>query len=402
MNDHPHSTSSPRWIRQSNSIAALRTLFDFERLSRAELARHLGLNRSSSGSIVSELVAGALVREVPSTDKPRADQTRAGRPGILLELEPEAAVFLGAEIGVEHITTLQINLTAELVACRIEPFDGQSVPPDKAVEAAIHQAFDGLSPDIAERIEGFGLVAPAQINAGGTAVVAPLLGWENVDLRKLAQRSLPIDVPVMVENDANAFAFGEGFRDQKTKSGVTLCLVIETGVGGGIVIDGKLFRGGNGLAGEVGHWNIRDGVELEEVLGLGHLLEQHRAATKRDDVKLDDFLAHVSDREPKAVEIAETWARDLASAIVTVCRIIDPDRLVLGGSVAALYPLVSARVAHHVRMAQADTFPMPEISVHESAETGAAYGAACILHRRFMSLENQQFIDVSAEHASAE
>ncbi len=104
MNSVAVSTSSPRGIRQNNAVAALQALFAHRRLSRAELARHLGLNRSSSGHIVSELFANGLVREVEEEDLAEKGRARAGRPGILLELEPEAAVFLGIEIGVEHIT----------------------------------------------------------------------------------------------------------------------------------------------------------------------------------------------------------------------------------------------------------------------------------------------------------
>ena len=86
--------------------------------------------------------------------------------------------------------------------------------------------------------------------------------------------------------------------------------------------------------------------------------------------------------------IAEDWARHLAFALVQACRLVDPDRIVLGGSVAGLYPMVSARVAFHMETLQADSFPLPEIVLHEAAETGAAYGAACMLHQRFLSLEN--------------
>ena len=97
------------------------------------------------------------------------------------------------------------------------------------------------------------------------------------------------------------------------------------------------------------------------------------------------------DRAPAAVAIAEEWSRHLAFALVQACRLIDPDRIVLGGSVAGLYPMVAARVALHMGALQAETFPRPEIAVHAFAETGAAYGAACMLHQRFLSLENELF-----------
>jgi len=387
MNDLVISPNSSKRIRQGNSISALKALFSRGQLSRAELARLLGLNRSSSGSIISELVKSELVREVSEEEQKRHGNSRSGRPGILLELVPKAAGFLGAEIGVEHISTLKIDLRANIACFRIEPFDGRATSVEDAVAQAVAQAFEDTSESDVQHIEGFGLSAPAQMDRNGNVRIAPLLGWRNVDLASLARKELPIDVPVMIENEANSFAFGESYRSPENREGVTLFLVLESGVGGGIVIDGRLFRGAHGLAGEIGHVHLREGRELEQLLGLGNLLERHRAVTKRDNTSLDDFLRDVRDREPKAVEIAEDWAKDLAVAVVAVSRLIDPDRIVLGGSVAAMYPMVAGRVAHYIRGLQPSTFPTPDIEVHEAAETGAAFGAACMLHRRFLSLD---------------
>ena len=159
-------------------------------------------------------------------------------------------------------------------------FDGRSAPVTEAVDRAIALAFDGLSAEELERCEGFRLSAPAQMDRHGRVRIAPLLGWQNVDLAALS-RSLPVEMPSIVENDANAFAFGEAYTNRDRRRGVTLFLVIESGVGGGIVIDGQLFRGGQGLAGEVGHIHMPDahGAELEETVGLGRLLERYGAAT---------------------------------------------------------------------------------------------------------------------------
>lgn len=382
------SSSLPRFIRQTNMAAALQALFYHGRLSRADLARRLGLNRSSSGNIIAELLETSLVREVPASlgadDVPRA----AGRPGIALELKSEAACFIGVEIGVEHMTTLRMDLSGQVSDCRIEPFDGRSVPAKLAVKKAVAQAFAGLSDDTIELVEGFGLAVPAQIVETGIVQVAPLLGWTSVNLQGLVRKALHADIPVVVENEANAFAFGESYRDPESKSGVTLFLVLESGVGGGIILDGKLFRGGHGVAGEIGHVQLRDGTELEEVLGRVHVERQYRAASGQDDATIDSFLDALRSGKPEALEIAGDWAKTLAQAIVVACRLIDPNRVVLGGRLSAIYPMVASRVLRHIHELQAATFPVPDIVVHQAAESGAAFGAACMLHRRFLALES--------------
>lgn len=387
MSEPEPSGSLPRFIRQTNMVAALQALFDHGNLSRADLARQLGLNRSSSGNIIAELLATELVQEVTVQGSDSAPRS-AGRPGIALELKPDAAWFIGAEIGVEHITTLRMNLRGDVADCRIEPFDGRSVPAGLAVERAIAQALGGMSQDTLDLVEGFGIAVPAQIDEAGFVQVAPLLGWMSEDLNQLVRKALASELPVVVENEANAFAFGESYRDRAGKAGVTLFLVLESGVGGGIIIDGKLFRGGHGLAGEIGHVHVRDGTELEEVLGRAHLERRYRKAAGRADASVDEFLSAVQRGEPDAVVIAEDWASSLAQAIVAACRLLDPNRVVLGGRLAALYPFVAAQVARQIDELQAATFPIPEIVVHEAAESGAAFGAACMLHRRFLSLEN--------------
>lgn len=385
-------SSSPRRIRQNNSVAALRTLYTYGRQSRSELARRLGLNRSSAGHIINELAASGLVQDLPLSDLSRDGPARTGRPGILLDLVPEAANFMGVEIGVEHISIVRIDLSAGVKSSKLVEFDGRGSDPDTAVKTAIDMAFGECDEDDLQSCRGIGVSAPAQMDLAGHIKIAPILGWRDTDLTALVLDHVPIDIPVRVENDANAFAFGETYLRPEQRSGVTLFLLLETGVGGAIVFDGNVFRGAYGLAGEVGHLRIgdTDAIELEKLVGREALLDSHRSATGDQKPSFELFLQNVMDREPEAVLIAEKWARHMAYALVQASRLIDPSRIVIGGSVSALYPMVKARVAKHIRTLQAPEFPEPEIVVDDSGWYGSALGAACMLHERFMSLENEQ------------
>ena len=146
MSDFSSLSSSPRRVRQANVAAALQAIFAGRQLSRADLARQLGLNRSSSGNIISELIGNGLVREV-AEDAPKP--TRAGRPGILLELVPEGACFIGVEIGVEHITALRIGLTADHITRRGDPRQPAYVPGDPAgtLWSRVSEIAKGAEPD---------------------------------------------------------------------------------------------------------------------------------------------------------------------------------------------------------------------------------------------------------------
>jgi predicted NBD/HSP70 family sugar kinase len=353
----------------------------------------MGLNRSSSGNIIAELTAAGFVREAYQENKiKRSGITRAGRPGTLLELVPEAAFFVGAEIGAEHITTVEIDLAANIVRSATEPFAGSSVPAAEAIASAVRQAFRDVPAEQLDRCEGFGLTALAQVDAHGNTGVAPALGWKDINLTVLTKAALPINVPVVAESDANAFAIGATYSQSEARSGVTVFFVIESGVSGGIAIDGKLIRGGRGFAGGVGHLTMRgrDERNLEQAIGLGRTLSLYRKSTNREDAGLSDFLSDVRDRVPAAIAIAEEWAQALAFAVVQVSCLIDPDRIVLGGAMAELYPMVAARVAAHIRELKVEGLRSPEIVLNEDAAHGSAFGAACIMHQRFFSLENER------------
>lgn len=391
MNDTVSIGSSPRRIRQNNIVAALQTIYAHRSLSRADLARKLGMNRSSSGEIVAELTEGGFVQESDESSKQRSEHSRAGRPGIMLELVPDAAFFVGIEIGVEHISAAVVDLSAEVRVCRKMAFETPSSTVEEAVTQGVELIVGAMAKGMIGRCKGLGISTPAHIRPDGFVTLAPIIGWRDVPLKEIGRTAFPAAVPIAVENDANAFAIGDSYRHGV--AGVTLFLLMETGVGGGIMIDGKLFRGGHGLAGEIGHTLVpgSGGQKFEQLIGREVLIRQYREAVGRGDIDLQEFLRDVRDRVPAAVNVAETWSRHLAYALLQACRLIDPDRIVLGGSVASLYPMVAARVAVHMSEGQNIPFPTPEIVVDDDAEFGSAFGAACMLHQRFLSMENEEF-----------
>ncbi|MFB2553535.1 ROK family protein [Ensifer soli] len=388
MSDRAPTGSSPRRIRQANIVAALQSLYLSRGASRAELARALRMNRSSSGEIVAALTGGGYVRETGGRET--GGRLRAGRPGIMLELVPDAALFIGLEIGVEHLAAVVIDMTARILLRRKQAFDTPAATVDDAVANGLAMALEAMEPGMIDRCRGLGIATPAHIRVGGVVAIAPLIGWRDVPLGEIARAAVPRPMPVTVENDANAFAIGDGYRNGG--AGVTLFLLIETGVGGGVLIDGRLFRGGHGLAGEIGHTRVPcgGGRPLEALIGREALVAQYRAATGQDG-DLAALIAEVRDRVPSAVALAETWSRHLAEALLQARHLIDPDRIVLGGVVAGLYPLVAARVAAHMAAGQSVPLPPVDIVVDAEPDFGSAYGAACLLHQRFLSLDNEEF-----------
>lgn len=388
MTESLSTGSSPRRIRLANASAALQHLHSSGRMSRADLARRLGLNRSSSGQIVAEMVQSGLIREVeetPATDRPSRG---AGRPGIMVELVPDAGFFVGIEIGVEHISAVIIDLAGKVRHRAEQAISAIGVSAETSVERAVSLAFAGVDPQILDRCRGIGVSAPVHIRPDGIVNIAPMIGWRELDLAAVVAKLLPIPMPILIENDANALAFGDAYGNQR--AGVTLFIQLETGVGGGIMIDGKLFRGGNGLSGEVGHMVVPEtgGRNLQDLIGREPLVQKYRVGSGKAEAKLHDFIRAVQEREPAAISIAEEWSHHLGYVLAQACRVIDPNRIVLGGAVGALYPMVSARVWSYFTQGWASYFPQPEIVVDDQPEYGSAFGAACLMHQKYVSADS--------------
>ena len=124
---------APQSVRYLNELRALDVLFRDGAMSRADLARTLGLNRSTTGSIISSLLAESLVVE-RRRDKPAEPRAQTGRPGIDVELNPEGALFIGAEIEVEQVTAVVIDLTGRLIRREAAAFPAGRLPPERSAE----------------------------------------------------------------------------------------------------------------------------------------------------------------------------------------------------------------------------------------------------------------------------
>ena len=396
MNDASLTASSPRRIRQRNEIAVLQALYRFGPLTKADLARELRVNRSSSGHIITALESDGLVREQDgSAPLPAAGRGRAGRPGIRIELVPEALCFVGVEIGVEHMAVVEIDLAANLASTTMEPFDGPAVAVEDAIRQAIALAMRTVPEERLRRCEGFGVATPAQMDRRGIVRSAPLLRWQDVNLAELVKAALPLQVPVVAENDANAFAIGATYRHSEFRSGVTLFLVMESGVGGGIVIDGGLFRGGHGLAGEIGHLLVPD-------------KSKNRAA--RTTHRPRNRLGTLSPRGRRQARIEKAFGR-CRGWHACGCRgragLGRHARLRTGAGLSrhrrrpdrawrfTRRPLsaMADRVTQSMRAFQEASFPLPVIAVTDLEGSGPAFGAACILHQRYLSMESQRLSD---------
>lgn len=402
--------ATPQSVRYLNEITALNALFRSGGMSRADLARLLGLNRSTTGNIIAALIADGLAIERP--DEARADgPARSGRPGIRIELLADGAIFLGAEIGVDRLAVAAVDIAAQPMRCDVIRFHTARQTPEAVSDLIVGMIAGVVSslPD-AGRVRGLCLALPALVR-DGRLVNAPMLGWhhhvpiDDLVAERLARQLPGLPIAVEVENDANAFAIAETYRDAAEPSRTVAALLIESGAGGGIVIGGRLFRGATGLAGAFGHLTVAGegtaagrlrGGPLESQIGKEALLARYRASGATATAGLPDFLAALAAGEAAAIRTASEWGRSLAIGLVQITSVLNPDLIVLGGALAPVFRAVSDEVEAAMRLGLPEGFTQPRVALSSLGPEAAAIGGALIVHQHMFS------IDERAIHQSAQ
>lgn len=405
--------ATPQTVRHLNEIRALNALFRHAGMSRADLARALGLNRSTTGNIITSLMTDGLAVERPGSpgDESAAKKgaAKTGRPGIHVQIDPVGATFLGAEIGVDRLTVVAIDMAAQEISRISIPFPTFQQTPEAGIDritALIAETIGHL--DDPARIRGLCIALPALLDADGTVINGLILGWRDVKLKamiaeRLKARFPALDLAVSIENDANAFAIAETYRDTTHRSETVAFLLIENGAGGGIVIGGRLFRGSAGLAGEFGqivlggsgfYTGRHKPGHLESYIGKDAILARYRANGAEPDVDIDHLIQALARGDAIAMKTAQAWGQGLASGLIQLTSVLNPGLIILGGSVAPVFPYVAGEVEQAMQREFLEGFPMPKIEVSSLGVAGPALGAALLMHQRMFS------IDESAIYAS--
>jgi predicted NBD/HSP70 family sugar kinase len=336
------SPARQRSLRDHNLALALQVVAQAAQpVSRAQIAVATGVTRATASALVEELLTAGLVQEValPRTAK-------SGRPATGITLSG-ALGGLGLEINVDHLTVTVVDLTGDVVHEQVVTGDLRGRPAPEVLREA------GLLARRAVRTGGLRLTGAAVAVPGlldGDRLLAPNLGWRNVDVR----RHLRIGLPMTLDNEANFAALAEVTAQRQS----FLHVSADIGIGAGIVIDGRLFRGARGWSGEIGHIPVDPTGPLCRCGARGCL---------------EVFAGHeaLATRGPAAVGTA------LGTALAGVLNVLDIGTVVLGGVYAehapGLVPGISAELRR--RVLWADLKP-PEVLVGRYGTGAAALGAA--------------------------
>ncbi|MDT0450129.1 ROK family transcriptional regulator [Streptomyces hesseae] len=342
----PGSQSS---LHRANLERVVRAVRMAGSLTQAEIARTTGLSAATVSNIVRELKDGGTVEVTPTSS--------GGRRARSVSLSGDAGIVVGVDFGHTHLRVAVGNLAHQVLAEDAEPLDV-----DASAEQGLQRAEylvrtlitkAGINPG---KIVGVGLGVPGPIDAesgvlGSTAI---LPGWAGTNPRDdLAAR---LGVPVHVDNDANLGALGELVWGAGRGATDLAYIKVASGVGAGLVINGKIYRGPGGTAGEIGHITLDESGPvcrcgnrgcLETFTAARYILPLLHSA-HGTDLTVPRVVELAREGDPGCRRVISDVGRYIGSGVANLCNLLNPSRVVLGGDLADSGELVLAPIRESV------------------------------------------------------
>lgn len=314
----------------------LTVLRDGKPRTRARLAEMLGVARSTIGLRVEELIALGYVQERPDP------VYTGGRPSTWIELVPAVRVVLAADIGATHVRAAVTDLLGGVLLSLARPLTGGGEPTavlddlQQDVEAAMRD--HGLDLAILSAV-GVGLAAPVD-RATGRPFNPPIMPrWDGFDVADHLRARW--DVPVAVEKDVNMMAVGE-FVTRPGRPQNLVFAKMASGIGAGMIMQGRLHRGEQGTAGDIGHITVA-GEDAPchcgnrgclEAVASGPALAQRLRALGHRTASTADVADLVGRGDLDAIQAVRQAGRDLGGVLASCVSIVNPSVIVVGGSLA--------------------------------------------------------------------
>lgn len=338
------SIANQEMIRNNNRRLVLEFIINHPPISRAELAKQLSLTKATISNIVQELLEQHFIREIGSA------QTSMGRKPILLEFNKTYGFALSLEVQPRQIIALVTNLKGEIQEITKTPF----YPQDNLLQhlEEICNFYTNENSDFKNKIIGIsiGIYGVVQKNE---IIFTPYYPLPCTGLKKLLQEKFQI--PVFVENEANLSVLGEAAFHHKYKN--MIHINVHDGIGMGILVNGRLYKGRDGYAGEFGHTILfPDGKPcpcgnhgcFELYASQKAILECYAERKKTDFVTITEFLEDYNKNIPLASEMMDLFVKYISIGINNIINTFNTDVIVLNSAFSNHIPDLNNRILEYL------------------------------------------------------
>ncbi|HET9410904.1 MAG TPA: ROK family transcriptional regulator [Candidatus Dormibacteraeota bacterium] len=369
------------WLRDRNRERVIGVLRERGRVSQADIARATGLSRTTVHTLVSELKVLGVLHDA-ETGVP---DFRGGRPATLLMLRDSPLAVVGIDFGHSHVGVAVADIGHNVRAERRCDLD-VSHDARTALDTAAGLVDEVLAEARVERksviAAGIGIPGPVDRSTGTAGSPTILPGWIGVRIGDEVHDRL--GVPVEIENDANLGALAELTWGAGRECSNFVYIKVATGIGAGLVIDGKLLRGATGTAGEIGHTTLD---ELGALCYCGNRGCLETVASGPAIIKLVGpltgevpTLARIVElavaNEPRCHRAVSDAGHEIGVAIASLCNLINPERVIIGGLLSRtgevlLHPIRESIRRHAVQAAAEKLEVVPALFVERAELLGS-------------------------------
>lgn len=397
-------------IRRRNLSALLRCVHLGGPVSRAELARRLGLNRSTILALTAELTAAGLVRE----ESP-ADSGQRGRPSMLVRPETHRVHVLAFDVAVDRLVAARVGVGGVVLERRVADRARAGVDLEYVVDtlAGFGRELDQAAPPESVCV-GIGASYCGMIRPGdGVVRYGPDLGWVDQEFGAELGTRLGLGLPVLVGNEAHLGAIAEQRRGAGQGIQNLIYLHGDVGVGGGIIVGGTLLDGDGGYGCEVGHMvvNPHNGRQclcgsqgcLEAEVGERALLDT--ANRPADWFGRDAVRSVVDDAnrgDPVAAEAVRRIGDWLGIGVANLTNLFNPGMVVFGGMLRDVYPGAAAQVRHRIAV---NVLPVARervrLRISALGDDSTLVGASELGFSRLLEDPVEAFTQITSHHGAS-
>jgi len=332
-------------IRYINRQIVLNFIREKEPISRAEISHETALQRSTVSLIVDELKTRGLIYEIEG-------ESTGGRPPTLLRLRAAASLAIGIDIGTAHTTIAVADLAGRIV-------DREKFETDPDVRATFRKVSASIQKFIRMHgnIEGIGVCVPGLVDPEThVALFIPHFKWRNWPLA--SELSKLTGVPVTIDNDANAAALAELWLGRPEIRDVRdfILVLVEEGLGTGIIFDGQVYQGVAGAAGEFGHMTIGKGAPVACAAGSEECWEafaseratlaryRQRTGQVESEITFLQLIDKAMAHDEAANDALLETAYYLGLGIANLTKGLSPEAVILAGDIARAWPLIAGEL----------------------------------------------------------
>jgi len=342
------------WLRGRNRERVLGVLRERGRISQADIARVTGLSRTTVHTLVSELKNSGLVHEVETT----VPDLRSGRPAVQLMLRDSSLAVVGIDFGHSHVQVAVADIAHNVLAERRCDLD-VSHDSRTAMDTAARMVDEVLNEGRVERksVIAAGMGIPGPVDRGrGTAGSASILpGWTGLRIESEMQQRL--GMPVEIENDANLGALAEMTWGAGRECSNFAYIKASTGIGAGLVVDGRLLRGASGTAGEIGHTTLDESGALcycgnrgcLETVASGPAIVGLVSSGHPETLTLGQVIELAAGGDVRCRRAISDAGREIGVAVAGLCNLINPERVIVGGLLSRAGELLLQPIREAIR-----------------------------------------------------